>query len=52
MTELSFAKTFLTTLDSKPTKLSEDHVEDPKNYPGRGAVRLSQSELFIEDLEI
>lgn len=38
MTELSFAKTFLTTLDSRPTKLTLDHVEDPHSYPARGAV--------------
>jgi len=38
MTELAFAKSFLQTLDSKPTKLSADHVEDPKSYPARGAV--------------
>ncbi|KUJ09068.1 uncharacterized protein LY89DRAFT_598710 [Mollisia scopiformis] len=40
MTELSFAKTFLTTLDSRPTKVTADHVEDPKSYPGRGAYIL------------
>ena len=41
MTELAFAKSFLQTLDSKPTKLSADHLEDPKSYPARGAVRIS-----------
>jgi len=40
MTELSFAKTFLTTLDSKPNKISAEHVEDPKSYPPRGAFIL------------
>ena len=30
MTELSFAKTFLSTLDSRPLKLQPDHVSDPK----------------------
>ncbi|KAI9744220.1 MAG: hypothetical protein M1818_002372 [Claussenomyces sp. TS43310] len=40
MTELSFAKSFLTTLDSRPTKLSPDHVEDPHGYPARGAYIL------------
>ncbi|CZR53701.1 uncharacterized protein PAC_03581 [Phialocephala subalpina] len=39
-TELSFAKTFLTTLDSRPTKISADHVEDPKTYPSRSAYIL------------
>ncbi|KAH8769830.1 cell-cycle control medial ring component [Diaporthe sp. PMI_573] len=35
MTEVTFAKTFLTALDSRPQKLSGDHVEDPKSYPAR-----------------
>ena len=30
MTELSFAKTFLSTLDSRPLKLQPDHVSDPR----------------------
>ncbi|KAK3902970.1 cell-cycle control medial ring component, partial [Staphylotrichum tortipilum] len=33
-TELAFAKSFLSLLDSKPCKLSPDHVEDPRSYPG------------------
>ncbi|KKY37331.1 hypothetical protein UCDDA912_g02676 [Diaporthe ampelina] len=35
MTEVTFAKSFLTALDSRPQKLSADHVEDPKSYPAR-----------------
>ncbi|KAK5997114.1 hypothetical protein PT974_02466 [Cladobotryum mycophilum] len=35
MAEVLFAKTFLTSLDSRPIKLSGDHVEDPKNFPSR-----------------
>ncbi|PFH60031.1 hypothetical protein XA68_11552 [Ophiocordyceps unilateralis] len=35
MAEAAFAKTFLSSLDSRPMKLSPDHVEDPKNYPAR-----------------
>ena len=30
MTELSFAKSFLSTLDSRPLKLQPDHVSDPR----------------------
>lgn len=41
MTEVSFAKSFLSALDSRPQKLSPDHVEDPKSYPARPPVRLS-----------
>ncbi|KAI1104404.1 cell-cycle control medial ring component-domain-containing protein [Jackrogersella minutella] len=40
MTEVSFAKSFLTLLDSRTVKLSPDHVEDPKTYPARGAYIL------------
>ncbi|KAI0884769.1 cell-cycle control medial ring component-domain-containing protein [Annulohypoxylon maeteangense] len=40
MTEVSFAKSFLTALDSRPVKLSPDHVEDPKSYPARSAYIL------------
>ncbi|CZT11856.1 hypothetical protein WAI453_003150 [Rhynchosporium graminicola] len=40
MTELSFAKSFLTTLDSRPTKITADHVEDAKSYPAHSAYIL------------
>ncbi|KAK3946309.1 cell-cycle control medial ring component [Diplogelasinospora grovesii] len=33
MTEVSFAKAFLSALDGRPMKLSPEHVEDPRNYP-------------------
>lgn len=32
-TEVAFAKSFLTLIDSKPTKITADHVEDARNYP-------------------
>ncbi|KJZ80375.1 hypothetical protein HIM_00225 [Hirsutella minnesotensis 3608] len=35
MAEAAFAKSFLSTLDARPIKLSADHVEDPKYYPAR-----------------
>ncbi|KAI7774683.1 hypothetical protein LA080_007990 [Diaporthe eres] len=35
MTEVIFARSFLSALDSRPQKLSADHVEDPKSYPAR-----------------
>jgi len=40
MTEVSFAKSFLATLDNRPIKISPDHVEDPRNYPSRSAYIL------------
>ncbi|KAG9236123.1 cell-cycle control medial ring component-domain-containing protein [Amylocarpus encephaloides] len=43
MTELSFAKAFLSSLDSRPSKFTADHIEDPKTYPARGAVILPKS---------
>lgn len=38
MTELSFAKSFLSTLDSRSVKLQADYVADPKNYEPKGPV--------------
>ncbi|KAG5977868.1 hypothetical protein E4U55_006480 [Claviceps digitariae] len=35
MAEAAFAKTFISSLDSRPFKLSADHVEDPKSFPAR-----------------
>ena len=39
-TEIAFAKSFLALLDSKPNKISADHIEDPRSYPGVSPVRL------------
>lgn len=39
MSEISFAKTFLSALDARPRKLSPDYVEDLKSYPARPPVR-------------
>ena len=39
MTELSFAKSFLSTLDSRAIKLQADHVVDPKTLEIKGPVR-------------
>jgi ubiquitin-like protein 4 len=38
MGEVEFAKTFLAALNSNPTKIPADHVEDPKTYPPHGSV--------------
>ncbi|RYP59184.1 hypothetical protein DL770_010258 [Monosporascus sp. CRB-9-2] len=40
MTEVSFAQSFLAMLDSRPIKLSPEHVEDPRSYPARSAYIL------------
>lgn len=48
MTELSFAKSFLATLDSRPVKLQSDHVADPKTFEPKGPVRS----LFSSNLEL
>src|SRR5436305_9576631 len=42
MSELSFAKTFLTTLDAKTTRYSADHVFDPKTFETRIPVCVPQ----------
>lgn len=40
MSELAFAKQFLTALDSRPIKLSSDNVVDPRSYPAQSAYIL------------
>jgi hypothetical protein len=35
MSELNFAKSFLTALDAKTTKYPSDHAFDPKTFPLR-----------------
>ncbi|KAK2749144.1 hypothetical protein FQN57_006759 [Myotisia sp. PD_48] len=40
MTELSFAKSFLSTLDSRPVKLPADHVFDPRTFAPRFPITL------------
>ncbi|KAF4984682.1 hypothetical protein FZEAL_198 [Fusarium zealandicum] len=35
MSETAFAQTFLGSLESRPFRLSADHVEDPKTFPAR-----------------
>ena len=39
MSEVTFAKTFLSSLDRKSIKLPADHVSDPRNYPNQSPVR-------------
>jgi hypothetical protein len=43
MSEVNFAKVFLSTLDKKPIKLPADHVSDPKQYPNQSPVCSSFS---------
>ncbi|KAI9828897.1 MAG: hypothetical protein M1819_006512 [Sarea resinae] len=40
MSELSFAKQFLGTLDSRPIKTASDYAEDPRHYPAQRAYTL------------
>ncbi|TQS35492.1 hypothetical protein Golomagni_04087, partial [Golovinomyces magnicellulatus] len=40
MTELIFAQSFLSTIDGYSTKISPDHVEDPRKYPSRPTFNL------------
>ena len=51
MSEVNFAKVFLSTLDKKPIKLPADHVSDPKQYPNQSPVcsdfSYPQIQLFV-----
>ncbi|RKF60057.1 putative ubiquitin-like protein [Erysiphe neolycopersici] len=40
MTEISFAKSFLASLNTYPTRIPLDHVDDPKKYPLRATFSL------------
>ncbi|WEW56274.1 hypothetical protein PRK78_001717 [Emydomyces testavorans] len=46
MAELSFAKSFLAQLDSKPIKLPSDHVFDPRSFQPRQPVRNPDLAIF------
>ncbi|KAI4159790.1 MAG: hypothetical protein LQ342_006301 [Letrouitia transgressa] len=50
MTELSFAKSFLSTLDSRPIKLPADHVADPRTFQIKGAVTPPHSPYSLPPL--
>ena len=39
MTELSFSKSFLSTLIARPQRLAPDYAEDPRKLPARNPVR-------------
>lgn len=43
MTELAFSKTYLTTLDNKPTKYQPDHVFDPASFELRTPVLINSA---------
>ncbi|KAF2474138.1 uncharacterized protein BDR25DRAFT_301610 [Lindgomyces ingoldianus] len=40
MSELQFCKQYLSALDSRPIKLSSDHIADPRSYPAQPAFVL------------
>ncbi|OQO03719.1 hypothetical protein B0A48_10384 [Cryoendolithus antarcticus] len=40
MSEVTFAKSFLSQLDKKPIKLPSDHVSDPRQYPNQSPFTL------------
>ncbi len=49
MTELSFAKSFLSTLDSRTIKLQSDHAADPKTFEPKGPVSLPTPSNIINN---
>ena len=48
MTEVSFAKTFLTTLDNKSTKYQPDHIFDPTTFGVRIPVCLTPHTVAVQ----
>lgn len=47
MSEVTFAKSFLATLDKRPIKLPADHVSDPRQYPSQSPVRNSTTSAIL-----
>jgi Blt1 N-terminal domain len=54
MSELSFAKQFLATLDTRPVQIPSDHVEDTRKQPAQSGVRICRfhSKVFVHDTDI
>jgi hypothetical protein len=42
MTESTFARQFLAALESRPAKLSVDHVTDPRSYPAAATYTIAR----------
>ena len=47
MSEVTFAKQFLATIDKKPIKLPADHVSDPRQYPNQSPVCHTPSQDIL-----
>lgn len=45
MSEVTFAKSFLATLDKRPIKLPADHVSDPHKFPHQSPVRTTAARV-------
>ena len=45
MSEVTFAKAFLATLDKRAIKLPADHVGDARKYPSQSPVRGERTVL-------
>ncbi|KJX92134.1 hypothetical protein TI39_contig5910g00008 [Zymoseptoria brevis] len=43
MSEVTFAKQFLATLDKRPIKLPADHISDPRQYPNQSPSILPRA---------
>lgn len=54
MSEVTFAKAFLTQLDRKPIRFPADYVSDPRTYPSQTPVSIMTSTmlLLIADLQL
>jgi hypothetical protein len=41
MSEVTFAKSYLATLDKRPIKIAADYASDPRKYPNQSPVCAS-----------
>jgi hypothetical protein len=49
MSEVTFAKSYLATLDKRPIKIAADYVSDPKKYPNQSPVCANTNHVSMMD---
>jgi hypothetical protein len=45
MSEVTFAKSYLATLDKRPIKIAADYASDPRKYPNQSPVSTLINQL-------
>lgn len=48
MSETMFAKALMSGLEKRPSRLSSDHVSDPRKYPAQAPVCIHRHDTLTE----